>query len=79
MTLRYAGKCRDCGIHLPAGSEGTWHGRGRGISCPDCGGSVDGRPARGRVSNYATFSSGETVYQNRAGRCEDAPCCGCCS
>ena len=25
------------------------------------------------------FSSGETVYRNPRGRCEDAPCCGCCS
>ncbi len=25
------------------------------------------------------FSSGETVTQNRNGRCEDAPCCGCCT
>lgn len=26
-----------------------------------------------------TFNSGATVYQNSRGRCEDAPCCGCCS
>lgn len=26
-----------------------------------------------------TFSSGESVYRNSRGRCEDAPCCGCCS
>lgn len=25
------------------------------------------------------FNSGATVYQNSRGRCEDAPCCGCCS
>ena len=30
-------------------------------------------------SNYARFSSGAEVYTNRRGRCEDAPCCGCCS
>ena len=29
--------------------------------------------------NVTTFSSGDTVYQNSRGRCEDAPCCGCCS
>lgn len=23
--------------------------------------------------------SGQYIYQNKAGRCEDAPCCGCCS
>jgi hypothetical protein len=30
-------------------------------------------------STYARFSSGAEVYTNRNGRCEDAPCCGCCS
>lgn len=25
------------------------------------------------------FSSGAEVYRNARGRCEDAPCCGCCS
>lgn len=27
----------------------------------------------------ARFSSGAVVTQNSRGRCEDAPCCGCCS
>ena len=30
-------------------------------------------------SNYARFSSGAELYQKKRGRCEDAPCCGCCS
>ncbi len=30
-------------------------------------------------SNYALFQGGAEVYTNRRGRCEDAPCCGCCS
>lgn len=30
------------------------------------------------VAYYFT-GSGETMYQNSRGRCEDAPCCGCCS
>ncbi len=29
--------------------------------------------------SYTRFSSGAEVYTNRRGRCEDAPCCGCCS
>lgn len=37
------------------------------------------RSARNYVSNYARFSSGAEVYTNKRGRCEDAPCCGCCS
>jgi hypothetical protein len=31
------------------------------------------------VSTVVRFSSGAEIYQNRRGRCEDAPCCGCCS
>lgn len=30
-------------------------------------------------SSYTRFSGGAEVYTNRNGRCEDAPCCGCCS
>lgn len=30
-------------------------------------------------STYTRFNSGAEVYTNRNGRCEDAPCCGCCS
>ena len=44
------------------------------------------RPSRGNGgrynryrSNYTRFSSGAESYTNKRGRCEDAPCCGCCS
>ena len=30
-------------------------------------------------SRYTRFAGGGEVYTNRRGRCEDAPCCGCCS
>ena len=30
-------------------------------------------------STYTRFAGGAEVYTNRRGRCEDAPCCGCCS
>ena len=30
-------------------------------------------------STYTRLSSGAEIYTNRRGRCEDAPCCGCCS
>jgi hypothetical protein len=37
------------------------------------------RPRQRYGSRYTRFSSGAEVYTNRNGRCEDAPCCGCCS
>lgn len=30
-------------------------------------------------SNHFRFAGGGESYQNKNGRCEDAPCCGCCS
>tara|TARA_R110000868_G_scaffold207722_1_gene456706 strand:+ start:1379 stop:1642 length:264 start_codon:yes stop_codon:yes gene_type:complete len=68
---------------------GTWNGRAKAWIVPDDKASqaralVDSAPAaaprRARYgSTYTRFSSGAEVYTNRAGRCEDAPCCGCCS
>lgn len=29
--------------------------------------------------NEFRFSSGHVAYRNSRGRCEDAPCCGCCT
>lgn len=31
------------------------------------------------VTTHTVFAGGGEVYTNRRGRCEDAPCCGCCS
>ena len=31
------------------------------------------------VSHVWTSASGREYYRNKAGRCEDAPCCGCCT
>jgi hypothetical protein len=35
-------------------------------------------PAPRRVSDVFNIS-GREYYRNKAGRCEDAPCCGCCT
>jgi hypothetical protein len=31
------------------------------------------------VSHVINFGNGREYYRNKAGRCEDAPCCGCCT
>ena len=36
-------------------------------------------PAEGRYVSDVIRTSGGTFYRNRNGRCEDAPCCGCCT
>lgn len=38
----------------------------------------DRRLARNGLT-VVRFASGAVMTQNRRGRCEDAPCCGCCS
>ena len=70
---------------------GQWDGRRKGWQVPDdkaedarnivaCApASTQYRGRRSYGSNYTRFSSGAEVFSNRAGRCEDAPCCGCCS
>lgn len=47
----------------------------------------DGAAAAGRYLRHSMArgvshvwnSGGREYYRNRAGRCEDAPCCGCCN
>ncbi len=34
--------------------------------------------SRYQSNHYHFPSTGGGVYQNKRGRCEDAPCCGCC-
>lgn len=50
----------------------------QGAASPTWGARSTGRYQR-YGSNYTRFSSGAEIYSNKGGRCEDAPCCGCCS
>jgi hypothetical protein len=62
-----------------------WQGPDHAVCATE---SLDPKPARAprgrrggrsRGSTYTRFNSGAEVYTNRNGRCEDAPCCGCCT
>jgi hypothetical protein len=37
------------------------------------------RQSLARGVSHLWTSGGREYYRNRAGRCEDAPCCGCCN
>ena len=37
------------------------------------------RASMARGVSHLWTSGGREYYRNRAGRCEDAPCCGCCN
>lgn len=67
MTNKYAGECVDCGCEVQSGAGRTWKADGRwkvshGGNC----GEKAQAPER-KLSFKAVY-----------GRCEDAPCCGCC-
>ncbi|HWH75947.1 MAG TPA: hypothetical protein VNT76_01200 [Candidatus Binatus sp.] len=65
---------------------GRWDSRAKGWNVPIDNAdaaralvSAAPRSDRRYGSRYTRFSSGAEVYTNKRGRCEDAPCCGCCS
>lgn len=74
MSNRYAGPCSSCGAEVPVnGGELRKVGRRwrlRHLACAERGGPAVSTSFR---------TSGGTFYRNSRGRCEDAPCCGCCT
>jgi hypothetical protein len=93
ITAKYPGACRRCHAPIYVGDTIRYGGAGRiyhlAATCAAARGSFDSatdtaEPSSGvapsaRRSVYTRFSSGAEVFTNAAGRCEDAPCCGCCS
>ena len=92
ITAKYAGKCRRCAGPIVPGSRIRYAGRGMtyhlSAECPGSERSEAREPAFAGADR-AAYAAGVSVarnyagevigYRNRAGRCEDAPCCGCCS
>jgi hypothetical protein len=94
MTARYHGRCRACHGEILPGDIINYGGRGnvrhggpdgcdRDNGAPETYSNIN--PATGgRMSDrarvhVARFSSGAVMTVNSRGRCEDAPCCGCCT
>jgi hypothetical protein len=94
MESRYAGKCRACGARFAAGTLIEYDragARGRKAQHVDCEAPENGRDDA--IKGWGEFGSSEwdnrptveirtasgTFYQRAGGRCEDAPCCGCCT
>lgn len=89
MTNRYDSNCNTCLTHVPAGA-GTLSKASRfrrafwKVTCATCsaGGAEPEALAisRGNETSYGVVTStGWVGFRNRGGRCEDAPCCGCCT
>lgn len=77
LTAKYPGRCAETGVPVNVGDQIE-----RFITY---GGVLWKRiphfsePRAKQVSDVVQFSSGATFYRNKNGRCEDAPCCGCCT
>ena len=73
MVNKYRIKCSICGAMIPTNGGVIWlDGRrwiGAHLACQESG--------KAEVVTIR-LSSGEVIRTNRRGRCEDAPCCGCC-
>ncbi len=80
MTARYAGACNNCPHAVKAGETIRYAGRGL-VSHAECGDPA--APAEGTVRAATAPYRGRRSapprgYTRGYGRCEDAPCCGCC-
>lgn len=90
LTLKREAECADCGATLPAGTRARYYNP-RHIYGLDChedkrtngngyngGNSVQERSRLDPTGFYN--AAGELMGRTNAnGRCEDAPCCGCCT
>lgn len=79
-TNKYPGTCVDCGADVAPGGR-MWKSRGRWVVSH--GGRCNAAPVANdhapRRALLVTLNSGAELFQNGNGRCEDAPCCGCCN
>jgi hypothetical protein len=75
MVNKYAANCAGCGARVPANGGVLVGSRRTGWSVFHLACKASGRSEVVET----VLSSGEVLTQNRRGRCEDAPCCGCCN
>lgn len=59
----------------PIAGQAYCHGSGRYQEFAQ----QDRQPEGGRYISDVIRTSGGEFYRNRKGKCEDAPCCGCCT
>ena len=64
MTARKPGRCKRTGQTIKPGDQILWNPRTKTAILAGSDHIVIG---------------GRDYYRNRLGRCEDAPCCGCCT
>ena len=83
MTARFPGTCARTGAPIAPGDTIDYHGKGRSIlraraSTRDLD-APEIRESDLQLAVDHLVIGGQSYYRNRRGRCEDAPCCGCCT
>ena len=81
MIARYPGKCARTGAAIRPGDTITFTPARKAVLVQRMHG--DGRdnvtPYTSDVFVFSGEDGSRAFYRNKAGRCEDAPCCGCCT
>lgn len=75
MLAKFTGKCVETGARINPGDT-IKYVKGYGSTLVSRGTTP---PADGRYISDVFRTSGGEFYRNKNGRCEDAPCCGCCT
>ena len=80
MFAKYAGKCSRTGHPIAAGDDIIYDTDTRTayINDDEDEGRLSFTSSEGLRSNVFNIG-GREYYRNKAGRCEDSPCCGCCT
>jgi hypothetical protein len=86
MLAKYKGTCSRTGAPIRPGDEIAYDTDTRQAWITDEDDYRHAEPeetylarARGAYVSHVWQSGGREYYRNKAGRCEDAPCCGCCN
>ena len=91
ITLKYDATCRDCGEYLEPGDRAKYYGPGKvyGVDCHDIGPKLATTDyalenwCEGRIASHydphGAYAPNGTYLGKTGPRCEDAPCCGCCT
>ena len=82
MQARYAGFDSRTGASIRPGDQIQYDTSTRRAWLADMDDLDDEQQAASRYNptwvSHVWTSGGREYYRNKAGRCEDAPCCGCC-
>ena len=78
MRAKYPGKCSLSGARINPGDFIIYDTDTRTAQLEPDADTIQFTTTSPRVSDVFNFL-GREFYRNKQGRCEDAPCCGCCT